>query len=140
MFKFRLEGDLSPGMLCRVVIYLYNNLAIRFETLEADSDGPVFIRLASYSFADGFKWLPVVISNEMQTPLLVRFRGGSYHTKFLMKIYTEYGVIPRSVDIVLALLSTEQSKASVFFEKFCTSPTTGKPSTTTLPITKYISH
>ena len=131
---------MSPGMLCRVFIYLYNNLAIRFETLEADSDGPVFIRLASYSFAEGFKWLPVVISNEMQTPLLVRFRGGSYHTKFLMKIHTEYGVIPRSVNIVLALLSTEQNKASVFFEKFCTSPTTGKSLTTTLPITKYISH
>lgn len=107
-------------------MFLYNNVVMRLETFEADSEEPVLIQVASYDIPHGRQWLPVLISSEMQTPLLVRFRDATYYSKLYMHIYTKSRAPPRSVTVVLVLLSTTQMQQTVFVEKFCTSLTTGK--------------
>lgn len=97
------------------------------ETFDADSEEPVFMQVTSDDdWSDRYE-LPVIISNEMQTPLQIQLYEYLYYEAFIITIYTESRVLPRSVDIVFVILSTDQEYLSTAFaQQFCTSLMTGK--------------
>ena len=97
------------------------------ETFQADSEEPVFMKVTSDDdWSDRYE-LPVIISNEMQFPLQIQLYYYLYYGAFIITLYTKSRVLPRSVDIVFVILSTDQERLyTKFAQQFCTSLTTGK--------------